>query len=39
MIAKLRRTLITARFTEVPPGHVDPDLLRDYSLACAEAAT
>jgi hypothetical protein len=39
MIAKLRRTLITARFTIVPPGQVDPDLLRDYSLACAAAAT
>jgi hypothetical protein len=39
MIAKLRRTLITARFTIVPPGQVDPELLRDYSLACAAAAT
>jgi hypothetical protein len=38
MIAKLRRTLIAARFTAVPPGHVDPDLLRNYSLACAAAA-
>jgi hypothetical protein len=38
MIAKLRRTLITARFTAVRPGHVDPDLLRNYSLACAAAA-
>ena len=39
MIANLPRTLITARFTIVPPGQVDPDLLRDYSLACAAAAT
>jgi hypothetical protein len=39
MIAKLRRTLIAARFTTVRPGHVDPDLLRDYALACAAAAT
>jgi hypothetical protein len=38
MIVKLRRTLIAARFTAVRPGHVDPDLLRDYSLACAAAA-
>jgi hypothetical protein len=38
MIAKLRRTLIAARFTAVRPRHVDPDLLRDYSLACAAAA-
>ncbi len=38
MIAKLRKTLITARFTAVRPGHVDPDLLRDYTLACAAAA-
>jgi len=38
MIAKLRRTLIAARFTVVPPGHIDPDLLREYSLACAAAA-
>ncbi|SNQ52021.1 conserved hypothetical protein [Frankia canadensis] len=37
MIVKLRRTLIAARFTAVRPGHVDPDLLRDYSLACAAA--
>lgn len=38
MIAKLRRTLIATRFAVVPPGHVDPDLLRDYSLACMAAA-
>ena len=38
MIAKLRRTLIAARFTVVRSGQVDPDQLRDYSLACAAAA-
>ena len=38
MIAKLRRTLIAARFTAVRPGQIDPDLLRDYTLACAAAA-
>ncbi|HEV8559197.1 MAG TPA: transposase [Actinophytocola sp.] len=38
MIAKLRRTLTTARFNADRPGHVDPDLLRDYALACAAAA-
>jgi hypothetical protein len=38
MIAKLRRTLIAARFTAVRPGQTDPDLLRDYALACAAAA-
>jgi len=38
MITKLRRTLIAARFTVVRPGQIDPDLLRDYALACAAAA-
>src|SRR6266542_717281 len=38
MIVKLRRTLIAARFTVVRPGQIDPDLLRDYALACAAAA-
>jgi hypothetical protein len=38
MIAKLRKTLIAARFSTVRPGHTDPDLLRDYALACAAAA-
>ncbi len=37
MLAKLRKTLITARFTAVRPGQIDPDLLRDYALACAAA--
>ncbi len=39
MLAKLRKTLITARFSTVRPGHTDPDLLHDYALACAAAAT
>jgi hypothetical protein len=38
MLAKLRRTLISARFTAVRPDQADPDLLRDYALACAAAA-
>ncbi len=38
MLTKLRRTLIAARFTAVRPGHPNPDLLRDYALACAAAA-
>jgi hypothetical protein len=38
MLAKLRRTLIAARFSAVHPGQTDPDLLRDYALACAAAA-
>jgi DDE superfamily endonuclease len=38
MIAKLRRTLTAARFNAVRPGHLDPDLLRDYALACAATA-
>lgn len=38
MIAKLRKTLIAARFTSVRPGQNDPDLLHDYALACAAAA-
>jgi hypothetical protein len=38
MIAKLRKTLIAARFSAVRPGQTDPDLLRDYALACAAAA-
>src|SRR6266542_3242014 len=37
MLAKLRKTLITARSTAVRPGQIDPDLLRDYALACAAA--
>jgi hypothetical protein len=38
MILKLRKTIIAARFTTVTPGQPDPDLLRDYALACAAAA-
>ena len=38
MILKLRKTLIAARFSAVRPGQTDPDLLRDYALACAAAA-
>jgi hypothetical protein len=38
MIVKLRRTLIAARFSAVRPGQTDPELLRDYALACAAAA-
>jgi Transposase DDE domain len=38
MISKLRRTVIAARFTAVRPDQGDPDLLRDYALACAAAA-
>jgi hypothetical protein len=38
MIGKLRRTLIAARFSATSPGQTDPDLLRDYALACAAAA-
>lgn len=38
MLTKLRKTLIAARFSAVRPGHTDPDLLRDYALACAAAA-
>ena len=38
MILKLRKTIIAARFTTVTPGQPDPDLLRDYALACEAAA-
>jgi hypothetical protein len=38
MITKLRKTLIVARFTPVPPGQTNPDLLHDYALACAAAS-
>jgi hypothetical protein len=34
----LRKTIIAARFTTVLPGQPDPELLRDYALACAAAA-
>jgi len=38
MLGKLRRTLIATRFSAVSPGQTDPELLRDYALACAAAA-
>jgi len=38
MLTKLRKTLIVSRFSAVRPGQTDPDILRDYALACAAAA-
>jgi DDE superfamily endonuclease len=38
MLTKLRKTLIAARLSAVRPGHNDPEILRDYALACAAAA-
>jgi DDE superfamily endonuclease len=38
MLAKLRKAIIAARFSAVRPGHADPEILRDYALACAAAA-
>jgi DDE superfamily endonuclease len=38
MIVKLRKTLIAARFSAVSPGQSNPELIRDYALACAAAA-
>jgi len=38
MLAKLRRTLIAARFSAVTPDQPDPNIIRDYQLACAAAA-
>lgn len=38
MITKLRKAIIAARFSGVRPGHTDPEILRDYALACAAAA-
>jgi hypothetical protein len=38
MLTELRKTLIAARFSAVRPGQTDPDILRDYALACAAAA-
>lgn len=37
MLAKLRRTLIAARFTDTAPNPLDPNIIRDYELACAAA--
>lgn len=38
MLAKLRRTLIAARFPAALAQEPDPDIIRDYTLACAAAA-
>jgi hypothetical protein len=38
MLAKLRRTLLTAQITGVDPAQPDPHKYRDYELACAAAA-
>jgi hypothetical protein len=38
MLAKLRRTLIAARFSGTTPNQPDPNIIRDYQLACAAAA-
>lgn len=38
MLTKLRKTLIAARFSAVSPDQTDPEILRDYALACAAAA-
>ena len=38
MLAKLRRTLVAARFNCVGPAQPDPHKYRDYELACAAAA-
>ena len=38
MLAKLRRTLIAARFSVSIPDQLDPNIIRDYELACAAAA-
>lgn len=38
MLTKLRKALIAARFSAASPGQADPDILRDYALACAAAA-
>lgn len=38
MLAKLRRTFIAARFQPTADDQPDPDIIRDYTLACAAAA-
>jgi len=38
MITKLRKALIVARFSGPCPAQPDPQILRDYELACAAAA-
>lgn len=37
MLAKLRRTLIAARFTATTSNPLNPNIIRDYELACAAA--
>lgn len=38
MIVKLRKALIVARFSGPCPAQPDPQILRDYELACTAAA-
>jgi hypothetical protein len=38
MITKLRKSIITARISPDRPAQPDPEILRDYALACAAAA-
>jgi len=38
MLAKLRRALIAARFTTPTANPLDPNIIRNYQLACAAAA-
>jgi hypothetical protein len=38
MIVKLRKAVIAARYSSTRPGQPDPEILRDYALACAAAA-
>lgn len=38
MLTKLRKAIIAARFSGNRPGQPDPEILRDYALACAAAA-
>jgi hypothetical protein len=38
MLTKLRKAIIAARFSGACPGQADPEILRDYALACAAAA-
>jgi hypothetical protein len=38
MITKLRKAIVVTRFSGIRPGQPDPEILRDYALACAAAA-
>ena len=38
MLTKLRRALVAARFSGTTPNLPDPNIIRDYQLACAAAA-